>query len=217
MLSGGDEEKLRVSKEEFRITVKVKDTTVIELMTRKLKEEGFKKVYLIARKKILNAVFQIIQNGSLFGIQFEYIEEKDSSGTGDTLKMIKGKINTNFLVVYGDILFNDLNIEELWKEHIKKKGMTTLLLTTTPDPSKKGVVKIEGSKILEFMQKPINPDIYLGFSSIFVSQPEILEYEGHSLEKDLFPSLAKKRLLDGYLTTSKVFKLRTKKDINLIK
>jgi len=213
ILSGGPEENLKISEKEYRITVKLEKNTLIEAILAKLKEGGFKKVFVVARQKIINNVFSIVQNGSRYGVSIEYIEEKDSQGTGDSIKLVRGKINTNFLVVYGDILFNDLSLEELWNEHLKRKGIATLLLTTTPDPTKKGVVKIEGSKILEFIQKPETSDVYLGFSSIFVTQPELLEYSGHSLEREMFPSLAKKGFLNGYLSTSKVLKLRTKEDV----
>src|SRR3989344_7921299 len=154
LLSGGPEEDLKISENEYRITAKLNNTTLIESMLVKLKEEGFKKIFIIARHKVLNELFSIVQNGSKYGLSLEYIEEKDSQGTADSLRLVRGKINTNFLVVYGDIYFNSLSLEELWNEHLKRKGITTILLTTTPDPSKKGVVKIEGSKIIEFIQKP---------------------------------------------------------------
>lgn len=216
ILSGGPEEDLRISSSEYRITAKIGELTVIETVLAKLKEDGFTKVYLIARKKILNDVFSIAGNGSKYGVSLDFIEEKESKGTADSLKLIRGKINTNFLVVYGDVLFTSLNLDELWNEHIKRKGVATLLLTTTPDPSKKGVVKIEGSKILEFIQKPNTSDVYLGFSSIFVTQPELLEYLGSSFEDTIFPELAKKGLLNGYLSTSRIIKLHNKKDISRI-
>jgi NDP-sugar pyrophosphorylase family protein len=213
ILAGGDEEQLRISEKEYRITARINNVPLIEHMIIKFKESGFKKLFLIARQKIINAVFAIVQNGSKYGVSLEYIEEKESRGSAETLKLVKGKINTNFLVVYGDILFEKLSLDELWNEHLKRKGMATLLLTTTPDPTKKGVVKIEGSRILEFIQKPDRSDVYLGFSSVFVTQPEILEYGEHSLEKDIFPSLAKKGFLNGYLSTSSVLKIKTKEDI----
>ncbi len=154
-----------------------------------------------------------MQNGSKLGVNIEYVEEKISHGTAESLRYIKGKIKANFLVVYGDIIFDSINIEELWNSHLKAKGITTLLLTTTPTPSKKGVVKIEGTKITEFVQKPEQSDVYLGFSSIFVTQPEILEYSGNSMENDIFPYLAKKGLLNGHLSTSKVIKVHKKEDL----
>lgn len=213
ILSGGPEENLKINEKEYRITAKIGNTTLIELMLLALKEAGFKKVFFIARQKIINATFSIVQNGSKYGVSLEYIEEKESFGTGDSLMLVRGKITTNFLVVYGDIFFKELNLEELWNEHLKRKGMATLLLTTTPEPTKKGVVKIEGSKILEFIQKPDRSDVYLGFSSVFIAQPEILEYLGHSLENDVFPVLSKKGLLNGYLSTTKIVKLHNIRDV----
>ncbi len=216
ILCGGPEENLKISEKEYRITAKLKTITLIEFILTKLKENGFKKIFLVAREKVINAVFSIVQNGSKYGVFLEYIEEKESNGTADSLRLIKGKINTNFLVIYGDIYFHDLNLDELWNEHLKRKGTTTLLLTTTPEPTKKGVVKIEGSKILEFMQKPDKSDVYLGFSSIFATQPEIIEHDGKSLETDVFPMLAKRGLLNGYLSTTKIVKMHTKKDLSCI-
>jgi NDP-sugar pyrophosphorylase family protein len=213
ILSGGEEENIKISETEFRITAKVNENSLIEIMLSKLKGFGFKKVFLIARQKVINSVFSIVQNGTKYGVSLDYIEEKSSDGTGDTLALIRGRVNNTFLAIYGDILFFDLNLEELWNEHLKRKGIATLLLTTTPDPSKKGVVKIEGSKILEFIQKPKTSEVYLGFSSIFIAQPELLEYQGSSLETEIFPDLAKKGFLNGYLSTSKVIKLHNKKDI----
>ncbi|MEM4397450.1 MAG: sugar phosphate nucleotidyltransferase [Candidatus Woesearchaeota archaeon] len=216
ILSGGNEENIKISDKEYRITAKIKDFYLIEHIIKKLKEYNFKKIFLIAKEKIINSVFSIVQNGQKFGVSIEYIEEKDSLGTFHTLSLVKGRIKTNFLVIYGDIYFNDLNLDKLWDEHIKRKGIATLLLTTTKEPEKKGIIKIEGSKILEFIQKPEKSDIYLGFSSVFVAQPEILEYNGKSLEEDVFPFLAKKGLLNGYLSTSKITKIRNKKDIEKI-
>ncbi len=213
ILSGGPEDHLKISKTEYRITAKINGKTLIEEMITKLKEEGFKRVFLIARKNIINNVFAIIQNGSKFGVDVKYVEEKESEGTADTLRLIKGRVGNSFLVIYGDILFSELNIDELWNEHLKRKGTSTLLLTTTPDPSKKGVVKIEGSKILEFIQKPKDSEVYLGFSSIFITQPEILEYSGSSLETNVFPNLAKNGLLNGYLSTTKIKKIHSRSDL----
>ncbi|MBD3204364.1 hypothetical protein GF327_08795 [Candidatus Woesearchaeota archaeon] len=212
LLSGGPEDLLAINSE-FRITAKIKDSYLIEHAINKLREDGFKNIYIVGRHKIITKVFNIVQNGSKYGVELTYIEEQESQGTADSLRLLRGRINSTFLVIYGDILFNRINIEELWNTHIKKTGIATLMLTTTPNPNKKGVVKIEGSKILEFEQKPKGSDIYLGFSSIFIAQPELLEYSGKSLEKDIFPVLAKKGMLNGHLSANKEKHIHTKQDI----
>ncbi len=211
ILSGGPEAALKIGKE-YRVTAKIGQSSVIELSLRKLREEGFSKVHIIARHNVIREIFDVVQNGSRYGVSVDYITETDSQGTADSLRLAKGKVTKSFLVVYGDIIFNDVTIEELWNTHLKMKGLATLMLTTTPTPNKKGVVKIEGSKILEFEQKPKASDIYLGFSSIFVAQPEILEYPGKSLEEDVFPLLAKKGLLEGHLSANKELHVHSLED-----
>ena len=213
ILSGGNEETLRIDSD-YRITSKIGNLRLIELSIKKLREDGFKHIIMIARHNLITEVFKIVQNGSKYGVNIDYIDEASSKGTADSLRYAKGKVKNSFLVVYGDIIFNKVNIEELWNTHIKQKGIATLLLTTTPTPNKKGIVKIEGSTILDFQQKPKSSDNFLGFSSIFVENTEILEYSGSSLEEDIFPQLAKKGLLQGHLSANKEIHIHTKEDID---
>ncbi len=213
ILSGGDEEKIRISPGEFRLTARIGKATVIEEAVRKLKENGFRNIYLIARHNVLTAAFNIMKDGSGYGVSINYVEEKDSQGTAESLKCLKGRIKSDFLVIYGDIIFSRVSIKDLWQDHLKQKGVATLLLTTSPTPEKKGVVEMEGSRVLSFVQKPKKTDIYLGFSSIFAADAEIFNLEGKSLEYDLFPKLAERGLLNGHLSTQKVIKVHSVKDL----
>ena len=55
--------------------------------------------------------------------------------------------------------------------------------------------------------------IYLVFSPIFVAEPQIFEYNGASLEFNVFPELAEKGLLNGHLSSEKEIHIHSKKDI----
>lgn len=212
ILAGGSEEDLKIGRE-YRMTAKISSSSVIEMAIKKLKENGFKTIFFIARHNVMSRAFDLVGDGSLYGMKITYLEEKESDGTADSLRLLRGKIKNNFLVVYSDIIFDKINIEELWNDHLRHRSIATLMLTTSPTPSKKGVVRMEGEKILEFVQKPKQSDIYIGFSSIFAAEPEIMEYGGASLEKDVFPVLAQKGLLQGHLSSQKETHIHTKKDI----
>ncbi|MBT5022270.1 hypothetical protein HON01_05580 [Candidatus Woesearchaeota archaeon] len=216
ILSGGSEKALRIGKD-YRITVPIKNSTLIEVGLRKLKRNGFKEVYIIARKKILTKLFDIVGNGNLYGITVHYVEESQSRGTAESLKLIKGMINNTFLVVYGDIIFNKINLEELWKQHVRQKRLATLMLTTSATPTKKGIVRVEGTRVIEFIQKPRKSDIYIGFSSMFIAEPDILSYKGNSLENEIFPQLAKKGLLNGHLSSEKEIHVHNEQDVKTSK
>lgn len=213
ILAGGDEKKLKISKEDYRMTAFHGKSRVIEHSIKKLKENGFKNVFIVAQPIVLTKLFDILKNGSKYGVSINYIEEKEPKGTATSLKLLKGKINTNFLIVYGDIIFNKMNIEELWNNHLRQRGAATLMLTTSNEPSKKGVVKLEGNKVLNFRQKPKKSDVYIVFSPIIAAAPEIFEYPGKSLEQDTFPVLAEKGLLYGHISSEKEKHIHSLRDL----
>ncbi len=218
ILAGGPEEKLKISDTEYRITARVKNTTVVEKAVKKLRENGFKDIYIVARHNVLTKVFDILKDGSSYNVKVSYIEEKESDGSADTLRLLKGKITTNFLAVYGHIIFDKVNIEELWNQHIKQgTAVATLILTTAPNPSEKGTVKVEGSRILEFIQKPKKTDVYLVFSPIFAATPEIFNLDGSSLEYDVFPRLAERGLLFGHTSSEREKHVHTAEDARTVK
>lgn len=213
ILLGGDEEHLRISSSDYRPTAKVKGISVIELAIKKLRETSFKTIYIVARHVLLAKLFEMLRDGTDYGVKINYIEEKSANGTADSLRLLKGKISSNFLVVYGDVIFSRINIEEIWNDHIKQNAVATIMLTTSSKPSEKGTVKVEGNKVLAFAQKPKKSDIYLVFSPIFITEPQIFEYAGSSLESDVFPELAEKGLLNGHLSSEKEVHVHSKKDL----
>ncbi len=217
ILAGGPEEKLKISDNEYRITARIKNTTVVEKAVKKLRENGFREIFLVARHNVLTKVFDILKDGSSYNVKVNYIEEKESNGSADSLRLLKGKINASFLVVYGHIIFDKVNIQELWNQHIKQgTAVATLVVTAAPNPSEKGTVKVEGNKILEFIQKPKKTDVYLVFSPILVATPEIFNVSGGSLEYDVFPKLAEQGLLFGHTSAEKEQHVHTAADARAI-
>ena len=217
ILLGGDESHLKISQNEYRPIARIKNSSLIEVALRKLRENNFKTIFVVARHSLLTRLFELLKEGLDYGVKINYIEEKSSHGTADSLRMLKGKIGTNFLVVYGDILFSKINIEELWNDHIKQNAVATIMLTTSPKPSEKGTVRVEGNKVLSFAQKPRKSDIYLVFSPIFVAEPQIFDYSGSSLEFSVFPELAEKGLLNGHLSSEKEVHIHARKDIEKLR
>lgn len=213
ILLGGGEDHIRISKDYYRPTARVGKSSVIELAVKKLRENNFKAIFIVARHALLTRLFDMLKDGMDHGVKINYIEEKSSGGTADSLRLLKGRISTNFLVVYGDVVFSRINIEELWNDHIKQNSIATIMLTTSSRPSEKGTVRVEGNKVLTFAQKPKKSDIYLVFSPIFVTEPQIFEYSGPSLEFDVFPELVEKGLLNGHLSSEKEVHIHSKKDL----
>ncbi len=216
ILAGGTENSLAINGS-HTIDIEIKGKTLLEHAINKLRASGFKNIFIVARAKILTKAFEILKDGATYGVKIEYVEEKITKGTATSLRHIKGKVNTRFLVVYADIFFNNINIDKLWEAHMNKKPLATLMLTTSSKPYEKGSILMEGDKILSFIQKSKQSDIHLVFSPIFAAEPEILDYTGESLERNVFSKISEKGLLRGYLSSEKEIHIHNKEDIKKVK
>ncbi len=215
ILLGGPEEKLIINKK-YLPELEIRGMSLIERGVKKLRENNFREIFIIARKNILESIFKIMKEGRHYGVNINYVEEKSSQGSAESLRLIRNRVSSSFLVLLGDIIFDSIKINDLWNLHLKNPSIATLNLITYKNPLKKGEVFCEGNRITEFNQKPKekrNENSYLVFSPIFICEPELLQYHGNSLEKDIFPVLAKKGLLNGHLSQNAEIHIHNKKDI----
>lgn len=217
IFAGGDEKNLIFSKDEYRPTARIKNQRVIELAIKKLRENGFRNVFILARALILRDIFNLLGDGSKYGVKVTYIKETESRGSADSLRLLKGKIRTSFLVVFCDLIFNKINLKELWETHLRQKSIATLVVGSSPLRwTKAGIVKMNGNKIVEFEEKPSKSESTLYFSGMLVAEPEIFEHPGASLEREIFPKLAETGFLSGYITSTVHFHFHTKKELKEI-
>jgi NDP-sugar pyrophosphorylase family protein len=211
ILCGGAPELLRLGRG-YRPTVELNKKKLIEYTLEKLSDNQFKRIFIVGRKQVLTAVFEAVKGGADYGVEIDYVEEKASKGTAASLRLIRERVTTPFLGVYGDVLITKARIDELWDAHLKTNVLATLILNSSPAPSKKGIVRLEGSRILNFTQKPKQAEVYIGFSSMFVAEPDLLSFPGDWLELDVFPELAKRGLLGGYVSSEAEIHIHTAKD-----
>ncbi|MBT3464424.1 nucleotidyltransferase family protein [archaeon] len=141
-------------------------------------------------------------DGKKLGINITYVKETKPMGSAGAIKLAKKYLTETFIVTNGDEL-KDIDLEEMFKFHKQNKALVTAALTTVKDPSAYGVAKLEGNKILEFVEKPPKnkaPSNLIN-SGLSIWEPGALDLipKGFSMyEQDVFPILAKKKKLYGY-------------------
>jgi len=137
---------------------------------------------------------------------YSYDPPNKPLGTGGPLKKAENLLkNEDFLVVNGDI-FTTINYSEILKMHREKKALATIALYRVNDPSRYGVAEIaDGGRIKRFIEKPPKGTAPTNLinAGIYVLNPEILPIipKGRkvSLEREIFPKLAEKGTLYGYI------------------
>ena len=139
-------------------------------------------------------------DGSEIGMNITYIEEDEPLGTAGPLKLAKKYLKDSFIVSNGDELKN-INIPRMFRLHKRKDALATIALTTVDDPSHYGVARLDGSRIVEFVEKPTKAPSNLINAGFYIIEPEVIDMipDGFSmLEKDVFPQLAKMGRLRGF-------------------
>lgn len=212
ILCGGDEKNQILSNEMFRFVAKAGERTVIEDCVLQLKTYGFSKIFVVGRNNALVAIFSVLKNGEHLGVKMEYVEEKVSRGTMDSLRLVSSKINGDFLVVYGDLVFR-YDLHRLYKEHIANNGVVTLALSSAAHPSEKGTVQLDGNRILSFSQKVKASSSFIAFTPIFVARSDIFMQEGCSLEDDVFVKLASSAQLYGLVLSGREVHIHKMSDL----
>lgn len=148
-------------------------------------------------------------DGSKFGVKITYVKEDSPVGSAGAIKLAAKYLKEAFIVTNGDEL-KDIDLEEMFASHKQNKALVTAALTTVEDPSSYGVAKLEGSRILEFVEKPPKdkaPSNLIN-SGLSIWEPEVLKLipEGFSMyEQDIFPKLAKEKKLFGYIFSGQWF------------
>jgi mannose-1-phosphate guanylyltransferase len=142
-----------------------------------------------------------------FGMKTNFCQESEPLGTGGCVKNAERIIGRkqDFLLLNGDVL-SELDYARLIAKHKENKGVATLALHRVKDPSRYGVVELtENNRIKRFIEKPPkgNAPSNLINAGIYALSPEIFNYipekKRVSIERVVFPALAKNNELFGYM------------------
>jgi mannose-1-phosphate guanylyltransferase len=140
-------------------------------------------------------------------IHFSVDPPQKPLGTGGPIKKAETILghDSPFLVLNGDI-FSDMNYQEILNRDKEQRTAATICLHKVEDPSRYGVAELgDSNRITRFIEKPIPKEAPTNLinAGIYVLSPEIFDYipkeKRVSLERDVFPLLAKNRKLYGHV------------------
>lgn len=146
---------------------------------------------------------EYFKDGSQLGANISYCIEDEPLGTGGAIKQASEGINEAFLAINGDNLA-DFDWTQMMKEHKENNAKITLALYPVDDVTQYGIAKLDGKKIVEFIEKPSKEQApsNLNNAGAYIIEPETLKIlpEGESsLERDCFEKLAGQGVVYAYI------------------
>lgn len=169
-----------------------------------LRSQGVEEV-IISASALSSGVKEEIGDGRKFGLMVSYLAKDE--GTASVLKYLVNLIDETFLMVNGDVLIA-ADMAEMFDFHKKCGSLCTIGMISVKEPSAFGNIVLSGNKVVDFIEKPKagKEESYLVNAGVYLMEPEIFNLvspQSVSLEKDLFPALAKKGELCGYYLQGK--------------
>jgi len=200
ILAGGKGARIKGRKEEVsRVLSSYKGRPFIEHIFDYLRAQGVEEV-IISASNLSSGVKEEIGNGKKSGLSVSYLSKDE--GTASVLRYLVNLIDETFLMMNGDVL-SEADLEEMFDFHKKCGGLCTVGVISVKEPAAYGNIVLSGNKIVDFIEKPKagKEESYLVNAGVYIMEPEIFNLvsaECSSLEKDLFPYLAKRGDLCGY-------------------
>ncbi|MHC1629765.1 MAG: nucleotidyltransferase family protein [Methanoculleaceae archaeon] len=151
-------------------------------------------------------IVEALGDGSLFGAEITYVWEEHKLGTAGSVKNAQKYLEeTPFLVVGGDHVA-DINLLEMYRDHIRDGSLITIGFMSIDDPQEYGIAQLDvNNTILRWKEKPAPGEIFSNLAStgMYVCNPEIFDYipagEKYDFARNLFPRLMEeKRRLCGW-------------------
>ena len=146
-----------------------------------------------------NVITHRFGDGAGWKVNITYSHEKTLLGTAGAVKKIarecwNNTLTDSFLVIYGDNLLSNFDLNQIISFHNRKAGLAMICLYRNPQQlAKSGVAVIdENCRIIKFVEKPSPGQISgdLINTGIYVLSPAILDYipQDHCCDfaKDVF-------------------------------
>ena len=193
VLAGGEGTRLRPLTNDLpKPVLPVANRPFFEYMLDHLKEAGVARV-IMALGYRAEPLIESFGDGSKYGLRIDYEVEDRPLGTSGAVRALLPELKETFLVLNGDCV-TEIDIAAMVEQHVERREYATLAVHTVDDPSRYGVVVIDGiGYVSRFLEKPPGPRFpaHTVNSGVYALEPEMFNFigEGFSMfEKDLFPA-----------------------------
>lgn len=133
--------------------IPVANRPILEHIIEALDAAGVAEVILVVganRERVQNH----FENGQDWGVTISYAIQEQQLGTGHALLQAEAQLDESFVVLNGDRVVRADAIEDVWEQH-QQTGAPAMGVTRVSEPSRYGVVELDGKTVTGITEKPI--------------------------------------------------------------
>lgn len=156
-----------------KVMLPVAGRPILEYVVEALKENGVKDITMVIgyQRERIQSYFE---NGRRFGVSITYAIQPKQLGTAHALLQARqGAAEGPVLVLPGDNIVDPDTLRVLLEK--REKDRNAMVVTFSPNPSKYGVVQIEGGFVQRITEKPAASVSDLINTGIYLFEPKVFE------------------------------------------
>lgn len=172
--------------------IPIGELPIVEHIINRFNEYGADQFFLIVnhKKNMIKAYFNEIETN----YEVDYADEDQPLGTGGGLSLLKGKIDSTFILTNCDILIEE-DYQKIYDYHKKEKNLVTMVCSLKNVRIPYGVIEIsETGEIEEMKEKPEYS--FFTNTGMYIVEPKVID----ELEENTaigFPEIIEKYKLAG--------------------
>ncbi len=202
IMAGGKGSRLRsITNDEIpKPMVPVDGKPLLEYQVEALKEYGIKKIIMIVGH-LGEKIMDHFKDGKDFGVDIDYIVEKEPLGTAGAFYYLKDKTDTkDFLLIFGDVFF-DIDFDRMEDFHFKNAALTTLLAHPNGHPYDSDLIQTDDNgKVIGLDSKNNVRDYWydnMVNAGMYVINRELLELVGEPVKIDFEKDILANQVKNG--------------------
>ena len=202
IMAGGKGSRLRsITNDEIpKPMVPVDGKPLLEYQVEALKEYGIKKIVMIVGH-LGEKIMEHFKDGKDFGVDIDYIVEKEPLGTAGAFYYLKDKTEAkDFLLVFGDVFF-DIDFDRMEDFHFKNAALTTLLAHPNGHPYDSDLIQTDDNgKVIGFDSKNNVRDYWydnMVNAGMYVINRELLELVEEPVKIDFEKDILANQVKNG--------------------
>jgi len=174
ILAGGKGTRLRPYTTNFpKPLMPIGDKPILEAVIQSLKEEDIVDI-LITTGHLSQLIRLFFGDGRKFGVNIQYSIEDMPLGTGGPIKLLKDKLDDDFIIMNGDVL-TDMSYLKIIEYHKENQNVATVGIAERNVHIDFGVVELDATNQFSLWKE--KPTIeYLVSMGIYVFSVEALKY-----------------------------------------
>ncbi|MFH1511595.1 MAG: bifunctional sugar-1-phosphate nucleotidylyltransferase/acetyltransferase [Candidatus Woesearchaeota archaeon] len=151
------------------------DRSVIQVLLDNLQETAEEAIIIVGylKEQVMQTIGESYKN-----IKIRYIEQKEQLGTGHALLQAKDLLKGKFLVLNGDDLYSEIDIQNCSRHELCVLGKEI------KDPQKWGIISMSKGNLLGIIEKPKETISNIANTGLYVLDNRIFAYLGKTTKSE---------------------------------